>query len=149
MPNPWLNEHKSTAAMNYFLNILLSSSKAAPSHIIITVCRHSTFSVYALTVFCVGRQCFLCNHVKVFCVDSQCFLCRQSKFSVQTVKVFCVGSHSFLCRQSMFSVQAVNVFYIGSLIIGSSIKHNKKCRNIFHEVEKFCLFLSEAQQKRE
>jgi len=20
MPNPWLNEHKSTAAMNYFLN---------------------------------------------------------------------------------------------------------------------------------
>ena len=21
MPNPWLNEHKSTAAMNYFLNI--------------------------------------------------------------------------------------------------------------------------------
>jgi hypothetical protein len=23
MPNPWLNEHKSTAAMNYFLNIIL------------------------------------------------------------------------------------------------------------------------------
>ena len=23
MPNPWLNEHKSTAAMNYFLNIPL------------------------------------------------------------------------------------------------------------------------------
>ena len=26
MPNPWLNEHKSTAAMNYFLNKLWASS---------------------------------------------------------------------------------------------------------------------------
>ena len=23
MPNPWLDEHKSTAAMNYFLNIIV------------------------------------------------------------------------------------------------------------------------------
>jgi hypothetical protein len=23
MPNPWLDEHKSTAAMNYFLNVFI------------------------------------------------------------------------------------------------------------------------------
>ena len=33
MPNPWLNEHKSTAAMNYFLNIqyILSQTYSSSS----------------------------------------------------------------------------------------------------------------------
>jgi hypothetical protein len=39
MPNPWLTEHKSTAAMNYFLNSsVILCIKAVIKSVIITLC---------------------------------------------------------------------------------------------------------------
>ena len=54
MPNPWLNEHKSTAAINYFLNIVYM-------HIVLKI-----ETGRYLNTKCIDRQERICD----FCNDS-------------------------------------------------------------------------------